>query len=84
VNTAQTFGTAISETFTVTDAQNTPGSIYFVQINETTVVTDAVFGKLLWNLIDDSQNPSWQNIGDSQTPGWTLIVDTQNPNWTKI
>ena len=74
----------VAETATVTVSEDTPGSIYFVQINESVIVTDSVFGKLLWNLIDDSQNPSWQNIGDSQTPGWTLITDTQNPNWTQI
>ena len=82
-------------TLTAEDLVSAAGSIFFVQIGETITITDSVFGKLLWNLIDDSQTPSWQNINDSQTvtwnaistaqtPGWTQINDSETPGWTNI
>jgi len=82
-NTA-VMGNTVTETVTLQDIQDAPGSIYFVQINETVVATDSVFGKLLWILIDDSETANWQEINDPQTPGWAEIADAQTPGWTEI
>jgi hypothetical protein len=86
---------SVASTFTLDDFITPAGSVFLVQIGETITITDSVFGKLLLNLIDDSQTPSWQNIDDSdavtwnaistaQTPGWTQINDSETPGWTDI
>ena len=89
-----TFNVNIQELITAADA-NFPALAYFVFINETLTVIDSPTARLLWELINDTQNadwasinnaqtPGWATIGTAQVPGWVLIPNTQVPGWNKI
>jgi hypothetical protein len=59
-------------------------AVFLASLSESVTAIDAIIGRYLWELIDDSQTASWQNIDDSQTPGWTTLNTAQTATWQTI
>jgi hypothetical protein len=78
---ASIFNAAVANSSQAQDALSPAGSIYNVSTPVSAVATDVLVGALLWNPIDDSQNPNWGAIPNPQAPSWAGVGDNQNPNW---
>jgi hypothetical protein len=57
---------------------------YNVNTSDTMVLTDSNSGRILWEIIDDTEVANWQNISNPQTPGWGAVDTTESPGWTVI
>jgi len=53
-------------------------------VNEEAVATTLIFGRSLWEPVDDSQDSTWQAVDDSQASTWQIVNDSQNSSWTII
>lgn len=57
---------------------------FFAALQEVGVVSDSAFGRLLWELINDSQPQAWQNFGTDSNPIWGLVVSSSGSTWTTV
>jgi hypothetical protein len=73
----------ISEAATISDVDSATAA-FMASIVELVTITDLVFGRPLWEIIDDTQTANWQNINNVQSSGWTQVSDTQSAGWTQI
>jgi hypothetical protein len=53
-------------------------------IQEAIAVSDILFARFLWELIDDSQIANWANIDDSETATWATIEAAQTAGWANV
>jgi hypothetical protein len=63
----------ISEAATISDVDSATAA-FMASIVELATITDLVFGRPLWEIIDDTQTANWQNISNTQTAGWAAVV----------
>ena len=73
----------ISESATGADTLSAEAQ-FFAAIQELATATDAISGRKLWEIIDDTQTANWQNINDVQSANWNAVDDTQSAGWTVI
>ena len=69
------------------DAQDAyyPNGTSNVFVIETLIATEGTFvGRLLWEVIDDTQTANWGNISTTQTANWGSVDTAQTPNWGPI
>jgi hypothetical protein len=48
------------------------------------VGVDQITARLLWEIINDSQNAGWAQINDVQNPGWSTINNAQPTPWSVV
>jgi hypothetical protein len=48
-------------------------AVFYAALTDNAVGADAVAQRLLWEIINDSQNANWQNISDAQTTTWSVV-----------
>ena len=78
------YNPTITESVAAQDSLIVTG-IFYVLIAESIAAGDSFLGRLLWELIDDTETANWQNIVNTQSSGWTIIDDTETgSNWTDI
>ena len=78
------YNPTITESVATQDSLIVTG-IFYVLIAESIAAGDSFLGRLLWELIDDTETANWQNIVNTQSSGWTIIDDTETgSNWTDI
>ena len=66
------------------DTISAAGSTYNVAVIEALLASDSVSARLLWEIIDTTDDAHWAAIDTSNVPMWSTIATTQNPNWTVI
>ena len=66
------------------DTISAAGSIYHVAVVEALSASDSVSARLLWEIIDDTDDAHWGSIDTSNVPVWSAITTTQTPNWNVI
>ena len=55
-----------------------------VAVQEVVVASDSVLGRLLWELINDSQSVTWQNVQSAGATGWVVVNTSETTNWQRI
>jgi hypothetical protein len=53
-------------------------------IQELGIAIDSPLGRLLWELINDSQSVTWQNIQSAGATGWVTVQATADGSWVVI
>ena len=48
------------------------------------VAADSVLGKLLWEIINDSQTTAWQNVVTDTGTTWQVVNTAEDPGWQII
>jgi hypothetical protein len=57
---------------------------FFAIVTDGAVAVDVITARLLWEIINDSQNANWGTISNPQNPGWTTINDAQSTPWNVV
>lgn len=78
-----TFNAQIAETVAALD-QVYALAVFLAVISESSTIIDIVTARLLWELINDSQNAGWQTINTAQSTTWTTINDSVPTTWSDI
>ncbi len=48
-------------------------AVFFAAVSEGALAVDQIAARLLWEIINDSQNANWTTINDAQTTTWTNV-----------
>jgi hypothetical protein len=75
-----TFSARVNETALTVDTF-LASAVFFVTITDGAIAADAFVGRLLWEVINDSQTANWGGINSSQTAAWAAIDDSQSTTW---
>jgi hypothetical protein len=78
-----TFNAQIAETIAALD-QVYAYAVFAAVISESSTIIDVATARLLWELINDSQNAGWQTINTAQSTTWTTINDSVPTTWSDI
>jgi hypothetical protein len=78
-----TFGASVAETAAAQDLVAAL-VVFFCVVQEASTALDAIAARLLWEVINDSQNASWQTINAAQSTTWTTINDSVPNTWSDI
>jgi hypothetical protein len=74
---------SVSEAITATDVVlNT--ALYLAFISEGLLAVDVVAGRLLWEVINDSQSAGWATINDNQSTTWQNVSTSVDAGWNVI
>ena len=80
---ASIFNAPISETVVATDFVLALG-VFFATMTDGAVGVDQITARLLWEIINDSQDAGWAQINDVQNPGWGTINNAQATSWSVV
>ncbi len=58
--------------------------IYAVSVAELAGASDSVLGRLLWELINDSQSVTWNLINAQNSDTWSVINTSDSTTWNVI
>jgi hypothetical protein len=78
-----TFNAQIAETVTALD-QIYAYMVFICAVTESSTVMDVATARLLWELINDSQNAGWQTLNTAQSTTWTTINNSVPNTWSDI
>jgi hypothetical protein len=59
-------------------------AVFFATMTDGAVGVDQIAARLLWEIINDAQNPGWNTINDAQNPGWNTINNAQPTSWSVV
>jgi hypothetical protein len=59
-------------------------AVLFATMTDGAVGVDQIAARLLWEIINDSQNAGWAQINDVQNPGWGTINNAQPTSWSVV
>jgi hypothetical protein len=59
-------------------------AVLLASVSERVGAVDAIIGRLLWEIINDSQGVSWQNVNTSETTNWQVINTADGTQWQVI
>jgi hypothetical protein len=59
-------------------------ALFSALLRELGVAADSVQGRLLWEVINDSQSVTWQNVSSDPGTTWQVIATADNPGWQII
>jgi len=80
---ASTFNAAIAETATALDAVY-GYALFICVVSESATAIDVATARLLWEIINDSQNAGWQTLNTAQSTTWSIINDSVPNTWSDI
>jgi hypothetical protein len=80
---ASIFNAPVSETAVAADSILAL-AVLFATMTDGAVGVDQITARLLWEIINDSQNASWAQINDAQNPGWSTINNAQPTTWSVV
>jgi hypothetical protein len=80
---ASIFNAPVSETALAADSVLAL-AVFFATITDGAVGVDQITARLLWEIINDSQNANWAQINDVQNPGWGTINNAQTTTWSVV
>ena len=58
--------------------------VYNVPLVDEFSLYDELFGRKLWEQIENAENASWTQINSAQATTWATIDTPQSPGWTDI
>jgi len=76
-----TFGASIAEMVVASDLAYAY-MLFVCIISEGSTVLDVATARLLWEVINDSQNASWQTVNAAQSTTWATINDSAPNTWS--
>jgi hypothetical protein len=59
-------------------------AVFFATMTDGAVGVDQIAARLLWEIINDSQDAGWAQINDVQNPGWGTINNAQPTSWSVV
>ena len=77
------FGALIDEGVTALD-ETSVLPIYAVSVAEMATATDSLLGRLLWEIINDSQSGTWTTISAQNGGTWSVIDNSDPTTWNVI
>jgi hypothetical protein len=80
---ASTFNAQIAETVAALDLVYAY-ALFACVVTESGTVLDVATARLLWEVINDSQNAGWQTLNAAQSTTWTVINDSVPNTWSDI
>ena len=78
-----TFSARVNETANAIDAFLSIG-VLFATITDSAMAADEFIGRLLWEIINDSQSSSWGDINSAQTSAWGTVDSSQATSWGAV
>jgi hypothetical protein len=83
VSGAINFGVLVQESASGSDATTTL-PIYSVTVAELARASDSILGRLLWEIINDSQSVTWNLINAQNSDTWSIINTADSTTWNVI
>jgi len=80
---ASIFNARVDETVVALELLFTT-AVFYVTITDNAIALDQFLGRLLWEIIDDTQNANWVSISVSQSTSWGVIDNIQPTNWQAV
>jgi hypothetical protein len=81
--TIATYNVPVEDQGTFIDAYPT-AVVYNVPLVDGFSLYDELFGRKLWEQIEDAENANWTQINSAQATTWNTINVSQFPSWTDI
>lgn len=81
--TIATYNVPVTELSSFIDVYPTT-AVYNVPLVDVASMYDELFGRKLWEQIDDAENANWTQINSAQANTWSSITTDQVPGWNDI